>query len=441
MKCSAPNLRAPAALVVVAGALASSAHAQTFDVPAVIRDFTPAHPDFEAYTGAAADTGIVVDTLGPDRKPVYASDGHTVTSADSFSQWYRDVPGVNASTTIHLPLTDNGDGTFTFASNAFFPVDDQLLGNEGRAHNFHFTTEVHLRFTYRGGETFAFEGDDDLWVFINGRLALDLGGPHPAVAGAVDLDAVADTLGIVPGETYALELFHAERHTNESNFRLTTTIQFTPDDDGDGDGVPGVDDDDGDGDVCDDGEFGPLCTGDDDGDRNGDGIPDDTQDLPGDGYVDFPDANRDGVPDGCSVDPEAGVSCPAGLLPDADADGLPDVIDDDRDGDGVDNADDPDQDGDGTADVDDDDQDGDGVPDALDQDIDGDGTRNSDDTTPAGSFVSPPDEQRASDDDDGEDGDEGAVAAGCGSCDGGAGLPLGGALVVLLRRRRRRARP
>jgi fibro-slime domain-containing protein len=422
------------ALLQVLGALvASLAQAQDVDVPAVIRDFTDDHPDFEDAIGA--ETGLVAPTLGPDRKPVHTGTGRTVTSAQSFAQWYRDVPGVNASTTIRLPLTDNGDGTFSFASNAFFPVDGQLLGNEGRDHNFHFTTEVRLRFTYRGGETFAFEGDDDLWVFINGRLALDLGGVHPALAGAVDLDEEAGTLGLVPGNSYALDLFHAERHTTDSNFRLTTTIQFTPEDDGDGDGEQGVDDDDGDGDVCDDGEAGTLCSGDDDGDRNGDGIPDDTQDLPGDGFLDFPDDNGDGVPDGCSIDPEAGVTCPPGLLPDADGDGLPDLIDDDRDGDGIDNVDDPDQDGDGTADVDDDDLDGDGVPDVVDQDVDGDGIRNAADDTPGGAFASPPDDERDPAGGGAAPGVDDPADAGCGGCAGGRGLPLGAMLALLFVRR------
>jgi fibro-slime domain-containing protein len=90
-------------------------------------------------------------------------------------------------------------------------------GEDGQMHNFGFTTELHTKFRYQGGETFPFEGDDDLWVFINGKLAIDLGGLHPALRGSVELDTAATTFGW-------LELFHAERRTTASHFRLDTTL-------------------------------------------------------------------------------------------------------------------------------------------------------------------------------------------------------------------------
>ena len=68
---------------------------------------------------------------------------------------------------------------------------------------------------------FTFRGDDDLWLFVNGQLALDLGGLHPALEGSV----VMDSLGLVPGETYPMDIFHAERRTNASNFRIVTNIE------------------------------------------------------------------------------------------------------------------------------------------------------------------------------------------------------------------------
>jgi fibro-slime domain-containing protein len=214
----------------------------------LVRDFkrgdrAGGHPDFQTFEGDGLE-GIVEQDLPADRKPKYfgtephideADDNqqHTTTPAN-FRQWYVSDDDVNQTFLLHLFLERQSDGKYTFESNAFFPLDGAGFGDEGLdngetppvLHNYLFTTEVHTEFRYKGGETFRFEGDDDLWVFINRKLAIDLGGMHSSLDRTIDLDDAAGRLGITTGNVYPLELFHAERRRVHSNFRIDTNLEF-----------------------------------------------------------------------------------------------------------------------------------------------------------------------------------------------------------------------
>ncbi|MGC4092528.1 MAG: DUF4215 domain-containing protein [Polyangiaceae bacterium] len=201
----------------------------------------------------------------------------------------------------------------------------------GVSRNFYFTSEARYLFRYVGGETLGFFGDDDVWVFINGKLVLDLGAPHERMKGTVTLTTTganwavsiqsqttgADVpipgsmgsgsvtgLNLEVGKTYEIAIFHADRHPRESNYQLTlsgydtSTSQCTP---RCGDGVATA------GEECDLGamnadnvyggcttmcKFGPFCG---DGIKNGDEGCDKGKDNGG-AY-----GSRDGCTVGCQV--------------------------------------------------------------------------------------------------------------------------------------------
>jgi cysteine-rich repeat protein len=268
-------------------------------------------------------TGVTFTTTADI--PTWSGQVPAITSADTFNQWFNDDSSVNQTFVSVIELPSVGTSLYQFASKShlmeggFFPLDslnasqktlcnmwpywhqwtscsgDQYLmpprvtksdcpsgtvlsdgcwvtGLNGQTHDNYFTEEARYYFVYDAntGITLQFYGDDDLFIFINGKLVLDLGGVHQQLPGKVTvsgnpgdaavieggcLDSAGNitgvtsgstvcsatnasptppsakspddfrnrtvSLGLVNGKTYEIAIFGADRHPPESNFQLT----------------------------------------------------------------------------------------------------------------------------------------------------------------------------------------------------------------------------
>lgn len=187
--------------------------------------------DFEGAIPGVV-TGMVASTLSGGLPTAGANIVAGASTAANFAKWYVDTPGFNLSKPTSLLLTEGPAGTYTYSNNAFFPIDGQLYGDQGRSHNYHFTMQLEGQLAFSDpalgpNKSFTFTGDDDLWVFVDGKLVLDLGGVHGAATKSFTAQDLKN-LGLVAGTPYDLDIFFAERHTSQSNFAITTTLDITP---------------------------------------------------------------------------------------------------------------------------------------------------------------------------------------------------------------------
>jgi fibro-slime domain-containing protein len=227
-----------------------------YQMAATVRDFSLNNLDFDFSSplGNALIKGAVEKNLRTtDRRPVRSTvpgmAGGTNIFNDFESWWKTDETNSDPAkrsfeTCVDIPMGKTGDGMWEFdsyrtPSRGFWPIDDFNKHNENSKtscyvdplgqyksdqppHNMNFCMESHAKFIYTKGQTFSFRGDDDVWVFINDKLVIDLGGIHEAKADSVKLD----TLGLVENKEYTWDFFYCERQPCGSSLRIKTSIFF-----------------------------------------------------------------------------------------------------------------------------------------------------------------------------------------------------------------------
>ncbi|MFG0258264.1 MAG: fibro-slime domain-containing protein [Phycisphaerales bacterium JB043] len=233
----------------------------------VFRDFRKhnqpgGHPDFGKIpnAGEGHTVGNVLPTLDADGKPVYTGVGLVVTSqwrdamgrsihpsqfdaargdipgsygtpddgaidsTFSYSQWYRDVPGLNTSAAFSLNLDQKPDG-LGWILDEKIKTNQAIIGG-GSNSNFEYSYEIEMTLDYipGTGQFLTIGGMDDMFAYINGQIVVDLGGVNHGTRQTVHLDR----LGLDPNATNTLKIFMTERIKQREDIYFEFGFDVTP---------------------------------------------------------------------------------------------------------------------------------------------------------------------------------------------------------------------
>ena len=198
---------------------------------------------------------------------IYQADTNmtTVTGTDK-AEHQVPIYGMAVDAYKSIILSDDGNGTYSFEAGysnvaghvnydrdkeaiyedtavaenyGFYPLEN--LGYEqpgllkktsiidGQNRNGGFTLRGESQFVYKKDANlyFTFTGDDDVYMYINGVLAMDLGGAHGRNSKTVNLnDLDAKKYGLKEGQVATFTFFYMERCSDASTFGIKTNMEL-----------------------------------------------------------------------------------------------------------------------------------------------------------------------------------------------------------------------
>lgn len=152
--------------------------------------------------------------------------GYIANTGFVYDQIYS--PGWNGISIPKLRFDPIGDRGYGKNGNIY----RELNGNESAEYynntNYNMALESHAQFVYYEDDNlyFTFTGDDDVYLFINGKLVMDLGGAHSISKVKMKLNDVRDLCGLKDGQVYDFDFYYMERHGIAANFGIDTNIKI-----------------------------------------------------------------------------------------------------------------------------------------------------------------------------------------------------------------------